>query len=48
MKEQKQSQELNKIKANKIPDAEFKTMIIWMIYDLRKRMDGIRDNWKQE
>ena len=40
--------ELNKMEATKIPDAEFKTMVIRMLKELRKRMDDLIENLNQE
>lgn len=48
MKEQEKSPQKwwNEIEATKIPDVEFKTMIIMMLKDFRERMDDISENLK--
>ena len=46
MKKQKKSpeKELNEMEAIKIPDAEFKTMVMRILKDLRVRMDDLSEN----
>ena len=46
MKDQEKSpgKELNKLEATKIPDAEFKTMVIKMLKDLRGTIDNLSEN----
>ena len=43
MKEQKKfrEKELNEMKATKIPDAEFKTMVIRMLKEIKGKMDKL-------
>ena len=48
MKEEKKcpERELNEMKTTKIPDAEFKTMVMRIFKDLRRRMDELSENLK--
>ena len=49
MKEQKKSpeKELNEMQATKILNAEFKTIIIRMLKDVRESLDDLSDNLKR-
>ena len=50
MKEQEKSleKEWNKMDAHELPDGVFKTMIIRMLKDLRKRIDDLTENLNNE
>ena len=40
--------ELNQMKASKLPDAEFKTLVIRMLNELRERVDELSENLSKE
>ena len=46
--EKSPEKELNEMEATKIPVAEFKTMVIRMLKDLRTRMDGLSEHLNNE
>ena len=50
MKEQNKApeKEFNKIKKNNIPDAEFKTLVIRMLKELKGRVDELSENFYKE
>ena len=37
--------ELNKMEMSNLPDAEFKMLIIWMLNELRERVDELSENF---
>ena len=50
MKEQDKTpeKELNKMNASNLPGAEFKTQVIWMLGDLKGRIDYLSENFSEE
>ena len=40
--------ELNKMETSKLPDAEFKTLIVRMLSELRGRADELSENFSKE
>ena len=50
MKEQDKTpeKELNKMNASNLPGAEFKTQEIWMLGDLKGRIDYLSENFSEE
>ena len=50
MKEQAKSpeRELNKMEVNKLPDKEFKTLVIRMLNELRRRINDLSENFNKE
>ena len=50
MKEQDKTpeKELNKMNASNLPGAEFKTQVIWMLGDLKGRLDYLSENFSEE
>lgn len=50
MKQQEKSpeKELNEMESTKIPDVEFKTMVIRMFKDLTRRMGDLRENLNKQ
>ena len=50
MKEQRKSpeKELNEMEARSPPDTEFKTLVIRMLKELRRRMDDLSENFNKE
>ena len=50
MKEQKNTlkKELNKMEASNLPDAEFKTLVIRMLIEIRGGIDHLSENFNKE
>ena len=50
MKEQNKAseKELNKMEISNLPDVEFETLVIWMLNELRGRVDELSDNVNKE
>ena len=49
MKEQNKTpeKELNKIETINLPEAEFKTLVIRMLSELRERVEGLSENFNK-